>query len=149
MAQLPAVWIKLYVIETHTHIHISCTSCTCGPHRNTHTHVHISYTQKVTIHTKSWSVCIMEYGSTAWWSVCRASARVGRAARTYSNHNEHQPLCPRETIDLVRGQGYDPSSTGFWGKRSSEGGNWCQVTAVSNPEASPPSLMTGAPPAGE
>ena len=56
---------------------------------------------------------------------------------------------PRETIDLVRGQGYDPLSTGFWGKRSSEEANWCQVTAVSNPEASPPSLMTGAPPAGE
>ena len=52
------------------------------------------------------------------------------------------PSAPRDN----RGQGYDPSSTGFWGKRSSEGGNWCQVTAVSNPEASPPSLMTGAPP---
>ena len=45
-----------------------------------------------------------------------------------------------------RGQGYEPSSTGFWGKRSSEEASWCQVTAVSNPEASPPSLMTGAPP---
>ena len=99
-------------------------------------------------YSRCWSVCTMHYGSMTWWSVCRASARVGRAARTYSNHNEHQPLCPRETIDLVRGQGYDPSSTGFWGKRSSEGGNWCQVTAVSNPEASPPSLMTGAPPRG-
>ena len=29
MAQLPAVWIKLYVIETHTHIHTY-----------THTHIH-------------------------------------------------------------------------------------------------------------
>ena len=38
MAQLPALWIKLYLIETHTHIHTY-----------THTHIH-TYTHTYMLH---------------------------------------------------------------------------------------------------